>query len=254
MTSISGFTFIHNALEGGFPIVEAINSVLPFVDDLLIVDMQSSDGTYQFLIDSGLNVISAPWDCRGGETLKYAHSLHTQCKGDLIVHFEADEIWDTRLLKAVCVAIDNGVRNIKVWRIQVEQNFQRIRWNPEGVHRVFEKGKAIKEGHTTQEALNRNIFTLPPSQGFLWDCTNVFRDTWFNRVNLQAELRQTEPQYLMVPLHITHPSIITKEEAIERLKEPHWEWSHTPLDIPPILRPLVGVTDYSPMRILYDKN
>jgi hypothetical protein len=35
MTTISGFTFIHNAISSGYP----------YVDEMVVVDMQSTDGT-----------------------------------------------------------------------------------------------------------------------------------------------------------------------------------------------------------------
>jgi hypothetical protein len=48
----------------------------------------------------------------------------------------------------------------------------------------------------------------------------------------------------MVPQHANQPFEITKEEAMERLKEPHWEYKKGPFFLPTILKPLVGKTAY----------
>lgn len=36
---------IHNDIEGGYPFVEAIEAVRGYVDNVYVVDMQSTDGT-----------------------------------------------------------------------------------------------------------------------------------------------------------------------------------------------------------------
>ena len=46
---ISGFTFAHNAIDSGYPIIEAIDAVMSWVDSLYVVDMQSTDTTRQVL-------------------------------------------------------------------------------------------------------------------------------------------------------------------------------------------------------------
>jgi len=80
--------------------------------------------------------------------------------------------------------------------------------------------------------------------GLLWDVTNCFRDNWLARVEQQARLWGGEPNYCMVPLHANNDFKISREEAIKRLLEPHWEFKTTPLNIPDILKPLVGKTKY----------
>ena len=245
---ISGFSFVHNAIKGGYPIREAIRAVRPYVDEVVIVDAQSNDGTRELLeaIPEVDRILNAEWGNDGGETLKRLHAMHTECKGDTIIHFEADEVFDDWLIKEAAYMIrEDGIKNIMFWRLQVEQNFQRIRWYPELVHRVFPIGSVTKEGHTTNL---KHGSLIPFKNGYLWDITNCFRDNFIARVEQQAELRKNtetpEPNYMMVPLHFTHPVKLTREQAEERLKEPHWEWKNTPLNIPEILKPLLGKTKY----------
>jgi len=259
---ISGFTYIHNALKAGIPIRESIKAVLTYVDEVVVVDAESNDGTREAILKmctyscqknylemetlKPLRIIDAKWGTDGGETLKRLHAMNIECKGDVIVHFEADEVFDDKLISIIkdCYQ-DDDFGGYQVYRLQVEQNFQRIRWHPELVHRVFKKGTITKNGHTTNSPSNSY---MPAKCGFLWDVTNCFRDNWLARVDQQAKLRSgtetPETNYRMVPLHFNEPIELTREQAIERLKEPHWTWAETPLNIPEILKPLVGRVCY----------
>ena len=74
---ISGFTFIHNALKAGIPIRESIRAVEPHVDEIVVVDAQSNDGTRELLETLDVRIIDAEWGVDGGETLKRLHAMHT---------------------------------------------------------------------------------------------------------------------------------------------------------------------------------
>jgi len=260
---ISGFTFIHNAIESGYPIVEAIRAVQPYVDEVCVVDMQSTDNTRETIQQLNINklrndwtaecpvrILNGFWGNEAGETLRQAHSKYIDCAGDVIIHFEGDEVYEDRLIKYLIGHI-KATRpencHYSVFRLQIEQNFQRCRWYPEPVHRVFPRLSGVrKEGHTTDQ--HDKSFLIMPKNGYLWDCTNCFRDNWLNRVDKQAELRQSAPQYIMTPLHTLHKSELSEHEAqkmIYGLK--HWTYTETPFAIPEILKPLVGTTRYKPM-------
>jgi hypothetical protein len=201
MEMISGFTFIHNAIDSGYPIVEAIRAIQPYVDEVCAVDMQSTDSTRRVLEKLPVKIIDGYWGNEAGETLRQAHNQYRQCSGDVIVHFEADEVYDDRLIKYIVELIKYDHTDISVHRLQLEQNFQRCRWYPEPVHRVFSRlSHTRKEGHTTDR--HSQAMILGPEDGYLWDITNCFRDNWMNRVRKQAELWNKEPQYIMTP-HLT---------------------------------------------------
>lgn len=245
MTLISGFTFIHNAIDGGLPIVEAIRAVQPYVDEVVVVDMQSTDRTREVLEWLEVRIVDGRWGGEAGETLREAHSQHKKCKGDVIVHFEADEVFDDGLIEKVKANVLSGITDIAVYRLQIEQNFQRVRWYPEVVHRVFPNHSGtFKDGHTTNRHGLAHIMSV--ENGFLWDCTNIFRDNWFKRVKTQAELWGEEPQYRVVPLHCLHEVELTEGQVKLRLEDNHWTWRKTPLNIPDILKPLLGMTKYEP--------
>lgn len=243
--NFSGFSFVHNAIAGGYPIIEAVRSVAPFVDEMVVVDAQSDDGTREVLEKLGCRIIDAHWGYQDEGTLTSLHALNTQCHNDMVIHFEADEIFDPRLLEKMVTVCDiNNVKNLGCWRVQVEQNFQRIREYPVKVHRIFEKGTATKDGRTTKQH-DRATYMMP-EHGYLWDITNCFRHSWLQRIKQNAELWHEEIMYRRAPKHAFENHIENDVEAF--LNEPHWLWERTPIDIPEILKPLVGKTFYE-MRI-----
>jgi len=242
---VSGFSFVHNAIAGGYPLLEAIHSVIDYVDEIVVVDCQSDDGTRNLLERLGVRIINGEWGNAAGETLAAAHALHSECEGDIIVHFEADEVYDRELIREISIEIEMGNEDLAVWRLQVSQNFQRCRWYPELVHRVFPKGSVSKVGHTTGRHDDAQV--IDPKWGYLWDCTNIFRDNWKQRFEQQARLwGHSEPFYRRVPLHFLQDPMDFDVEAF--LSEPHWTWTTTPFNIPAILMPLVGQTKYEMPR------
>ncbi|MFA5512026.1 MAG: glycosyltransferase family 2 protein, partial [Candidatus Kapaibacterium sp.] len=46
---VSGFTFIRNAIKYDYPIIEAVKSILPLCDELIIAVGKSDDNTPELL-------------------------------------------------------------------------------------------------------------------------------------------------------------------------------------------------------------
>jgi hypothetical protein len=61
---VSGFTFIRNAIVFDYPIVEAIRSILPVCDEVVVAVGQSEDGTRDLIesIDTKVRIIDTVWD------------------------------------------------------------------------------------------------------------------------------------------------------------------------------------------------
>lgn len=242
---ISGFTFGHNLIASGYPIVEAVKAVRPYVDDMVVVDMESTDNTRAVLDQLGCKVYSSPWadaTWRGDTVLVQAFNLSLQYCGDVVIFFEADEVYEDRLVAHIRNRLDHdGPRNFAVQRVQVEQNWQRVRWYPIPVHRVFGRGEGSYPLHPTIPPDYAEV--LPPELGYLWDCAACFRDNYAARKNAQAELWGA-PRKLRVAKHFAEPNEYQDEAAY--LAEPEWLMRETPLAIPAILRPLLGQTRYTP--------
>lgn len=240
---ISGFTFAHNFIECGMPTIEAISAVRPFVDEIVAVDIQSTDGTGELLKKLCEKVLTSPWS--GRDTTPNAFLKHVECKGDTIIFFEADEVYDEKLLKEIQWYLGRGLNNLAVYRIQLEQNFQRCREYPVPVHRIFPKGGGTYHIHPTifPENTRSSIETVPQEAGLLYDCSNIFKDNWLQRKKIQSEI-WGPPRHLMVSRHFSEPNEISEEEELTRLNDPHWLFETSPFLLPDILKPLVGKTKY----------
>ncbi|MBN2614345.1 MAG: hypothetical protein JXR71_01510 [Bacteroidales bacterium] len=61
---VSGFTFIRNALKYDYPIVEAIRSILPLCDEVVVAVGNSEDDTLELVrsIDPKVRIIETVWD------------------------------------------------------------------------------------------------------------------------------------------------------------------------------------------------
>ena len=72
---ISGFTIIRNAVLNDYPIVEAIKSILPVVDEMIVLVGNSSDDTITLMESIGdpkIKIHHSVWDMElrsGGEVL-----------------------------------------------------------------------------------------------------------------------------------------------------------------------------------------
>lgn len=100
---ISGFTIIRNAVMNDYPIVEAIRSILPVVDEMIVLIGDSEDSTLELIEsieDSKIKIHHSVWDMRlrsGGvvlavETDKAFQLIDPECdwafyiQGDEVVH------------------------------------------------------------------------------------------------------------------------------------------------------------------------
>ncbi len=97
---VSGFTFVKNAVKLDYPVVEAISSVLPLVDEMVVAVGASDDDTRSVIeaIDkTKIRIIDTVWDDtlrEGGkvlaeETNKAKEAVSSEA--DWLVYIQADE-------------------------------------------------------------------------------------------------------------------------------------------------------------------
>jgi len=242
MSAVSAFTFVHNSLLGGYPVAEAIAAVRPFVDEVVAVDMASTDGTRALLERHADEVYESPWDCEG-KPMDRAFLLHVRCAGDTILMFEADEIFDPRLAETCCRMARQGPLDLRVWRVQVSQNGQRLAWAPHPVHRVFPRGVGTYLENPV--VAPDNIPVVPPEHGYLWDLTAWFRDCWRDRRRAHSEVWGRQ-RNVMPREHFLQSAELDDAGMEAALAEPHWEAKASPFALPDVVKLLVGMTRYEP--------
>jgi hypothetical protein len=111
---VSGFTIIRNAVKNDYPVLEAINSVLPLCDEFVVAVGNSDDATYELIksIPSPkIKIIETVWDDtlrEGGrtfaiETDKAFHAVSPDA--DWCFYIQADEVLHEKYHDAVSNAM-----------------------------------------------------------------------------------------------------------------------------------------------------
>ena len=94
---IVGCTLVADAIALEFPILEAIGSVLPLCDELLVNVGPSTDGTLDLLRTLGdprIRIIHGEWNRQLGSAMLAAETQRAldQARGDWAIYIQADEI------------------------------------------------------------------------------------------------------------------------------------------------------------------
>jgi hypothetical protein len=96
---ISGFTYVRNGFKFDYPIVQSLNSLLPIVDELIVVIGDSDDGTHEAIINLNnpkIKIIDTVWD----EDMRNNGTIFSQqsdiglknCSGNWAFHLQIDEV------------------------------------------------------------------------------------------------------------------------------------------------------------------
>ncbi|MCX6226282.1 MAG: hypothetical protein NTV01_16295 [Bacteroidia bacterium] len=96
---ISGFSYIRNGFNYGYPFLQSIQSVLPVCDEFVIAVGDSADGTKDAIINIGnpkIKIIDTIWDeslrTNGKIFAQQANIALKQITGDWAFHIQADEV------------------------------------------------------------------------------------------------------------------------------------------------------------------
>jgi glycosyltransferase involved in cell wall biosynthesis len=119
--SISGFTFIRNGVELGFPFEASIRSLLPLVDVFVVVVGQSNDDTLARIHAIGsakIRVIETIWNERMADRgFVYAQQkmiAQYACTGDWAFYLEGDELVHQAELANIRASVDQHHANPEV--------------------------------------------------------------------------------------------------------------------------------------------
>ncbi|MEO0260583.1 MAG: hypothetical protein ABIM77_07580 [candidate division WOR-3 bacterium] len=108
---ISGFTFLYNVLKNDYPFIESIKSLLPLVDEYIILLLESDDGTEEKLIenfDKKMKIIKIK-----KEEIKFPVSFGyyttmalRNCAGDFCFYLQADEVLHEKYIPYIKEALN----------------------------------------------------------------------------------------------------------------------------------------------------
>jgi len=105
---VSGFTLVRNGVKYFYPFKEAILSILPLCDELIVNVGDSDDGTLsavQSIQNDKIKIISRKWDMslrEGGKLLSIeTNEALKQCKGNWCFYIQADEVLHEKYIPSV---------------------------------------------------------------------------------------------------------------------------------------------------------
>lgn len=125
MFNVSGFSIARNAVEYGYPIVEAIESILPLCDEFIVNVGISSDGTLDLvrtIRSPKLRIVEREWDMglrEGGRLISVeSNQALAECTGDWCFYIQADEVLHERYFPVVRNAMTQFLDNHDVEALQ----------------------------------------------------------------------------------------------------------------------------------------
>ena len=96
--NISAYTYVRNGILMGYPFIESIQSVLPIVNEFVVILGDSTDGSkeaLQGLGSSKIRIVDSIWDMglkTGGKLFAQQSNFGLDTvKGDWVIHIQADE-------------------------------------------------------------------------------------------------------------------------------------------------------------------
>lgn len=105
---VSGFTLVRNGIKYFYPFREAILSILPLCDELIVNVGDSEDGTLDAIRSIGSNkikIVERVWDMslrEGGKLLSVeTNAVLKECTGDWCVYIQADEVLHEKYIPEV---------------------------------------------------------------------------------------------------------------------------------------------------------
>ncbi len=110
---VSGFTIVRNGIRLGYPLVESICSILPIVDEYVVLVGPSDDGTAEAVRaigDPKVRIVDSDWNDTVRKDGLFFSILTNQalaeCKGDWAFYLQADEVIHEKDLSAIRKAME----------------------------------------------------------------------------------------------------------------------------------------------------
>jgi glycosyltransferase involved in cell wall biosynthesis len=143
---VSGFTFLRNGQQLGYPFVASIRSVLPLVDEFVIALGPCDDGTEKMVCaigDPKIRIIPTTWNERIRPDYSIKGFVYGQqksialfnCTGDWAFYLEADEIIHESELAKIRAAMERHLDDPRIEALAFDYlhfygNANTIAWSP----------------------------------------------------------------------------------------------------------------------------
>lgn len=103
---LSLYTAMKNCVANDYPFMEMLHHHLPLVDEIVVNEGFSTDGTYEQLqnIDQKIRIVRTNWEKPTGEGwwIHFKDAARRACTGDWCIHLDSDEFvpeWEFRKIR-----------------------------------------------------------------------------------------------------------------------------------------------------------
>lgn len=164
---ISGFSYIRNGFEFGYPFLQSIQSVLPLVDEFVIAVGDSSDNTREAieqLNNHKIKIIDTVWDMslrEGGKLFaQQANIALDNITGDIGFHIQADELVHEK---------DYGIIKLGIKKLSEHEKAEGLLFNFLNFYGGYHHIGITRSWHRREIRIiknNKHIRSYRDSQGF----------------------------------------------------------------------------------------
>lgn len=234
---ISAVTFVHNE---GDKIGNALENLAPYVDEVLICDLESTDNTVDVAYNYTKNIYRVPHLLCGDS---YKQFLTYTAKGDWLLWFYGDELFSKSFLESMRKFADS--QDYDAYQIMRHEYRDGTRLMPHGTsespnyqNRFHRKGKGIFYSELVHAELHGQYRScpLPPEYWMEHRKTNVDQEidnfrlyVWMNYLIWKYRDTKVEPYKTYIR---SYRQIISESEAknetgermIHPAEEVWWEW------------------------------
>lgn len=251
---VSGFSFVRNGIKLGYPVTEAIRSILPICDEFIIAVGKSEDDTLEQIKaigDSKIRIIETEWDKNmfvHGQINSFQTNIALkECIGDWCFYIQADEVMHEKFLPLIEAEMkkflhDDDVQGLLFDYLHFWGSYDYYqdsrRWYRHEI-RIIKNNLGIESWESAQgfRRIGRKVrvakidadiyhygWVRPPK--VMKEKQIAFQslrhdEAWLQKTfaNTPEEFDYGDPKYLAT-FEETHPEVMT-----ERIKELNWDFS-----------------------------
>lgn len=243
---ITACSVVRDAIIGGIPLFEAMSVILPHVDNMLIVDAGSKDGTYKKLLDIAssnnkvqVEVTACPKHYP--DLLNLQLDTIASARFDSVLYFDGFEIFNNRLLALMRNKFDEEYQTILFWQGSYSHNFQIPQGFPQARCRAGQKDSLLECFNATfADVIVSNLPTW-----YDWKLSDYER--WYKEFVLRIEWNtafiHNSAERRKIDFFTDYESEMGQWYR-EESGNPDWLKKETCWPIPDIMKPHLGKSRY----------